>query len=156
MTAAAIIALIVLGLALIFLEIFLIPGTTVFGVAGGVALITGIILVYTYFGSTYGHIALGASSVSVLLAIVAGFKLIQSNTLAMKAQIDSKVNNEDLPGILKGEQGTTITDLRPNGKAQFGNQKVDVYSTGDFIDRNTTIEVVRIQDQKIFVKPINT
>lgn len=156
MTFGFIIAIILLGLLLIFLEIFFIPGTTLFGVAGGVALLIGIILMYAYYGKEYGNITLASSSIAVLLAVVLGFKLIQSNKLAMKAEITAKVNNETLPPVEVGAEGVTITELRPNGKASFSHHKTEVYSTGDYIARGTTVVIAKISGNKIFVHPKTT
>ena len=72
-----IIAIIVVGLILLFLEIFLIPGTTLFGIAGGVALITGVLLVYYDFGNKWGNIAVAITLFLVAVAVVAGFKVIE-------------------------------------------------------------------------------
>jgi membrane-bound ClpP family serine protease len=115
-------AIILLGLALVFLEIFFIPGTTLFGVAGGVALVMGVSLVYVYYGSDWGHRLLLASVVAVVVAVLLGFRVIQSNKLAMKAQVEGRVN-ELQTHLQAGDTGTTITVLRPNGKAIFGGTK---------------------------------
>lgn len=151
-----ILSILLIGLILIFLEIFLIPGTTLFGILGGVAVVVGVILVYTYYGSKWGHISVLISVVLVGVAIGAGFKLIQSNTMAMKAEITGKVNVLDKEKFAVGEKGTTVSELRPNGKALLNGNKLEVYSFGDYIARDTEIEIAKITHDKIFVKPINT
>lgn len=148
-------AIILLGLALIFLEIFFIPGTTLFGVAGGVALVIGVALVYSYFGTTWGNYTLLSTSVAVGVAVIAGFKVIQSNKLAMKAEVNSRVNELDTK-LKPGDHGKAITVLRPNGKASFGTEKTEVFSTGDYIERETPIVITDISSGKIFVKPLNS
>jgi membrane-bound ClpP family serine protease len=118
MTLGIVIAIILIGLLLIFLEIFLIPGTTLFGVVGGIALLIGVVMVYSYYGSKWGNITLLASSLSVAISVVLGFKVIQSNKLAMKAEIDGRVNElENAEELQIGARGITVTELRPIGKA---------------------------------------
>lgn len=151
-----ILAIILIGLILIFLEIFLIPGTTLFGVLGGVAVIAGVFLMYYYFGSKWGHLVLLFTSIAVAIAIGAGFKLIESNKMAMKAEIIGKVNELDKNKFAIGEKGISITVLRPNGKASFNGKKTEVYSSGEYIERHTEIEIIRITNDKIFVQPLNT
>ncbi|MBL0308324.1 MAG: hypothetical protein IPP77_01065 [Bacteroidetes bacterium] len=151
-----ILAIILLGLVLIFLEIFLIPGTTLFGILGGVAVIVGVILIYTNYGSKWGNISVLVSVVFVAAAIFGGFKLIESNKMAMKAEITGKVNELNQNEFQLGEKGTTVSELRPNGKAVINGNKTEVYSLGDYIARGTEIEITKITHDKIFVKPLNT
>lgn len=156
MALGIIITIILVGLLLIFLEIFFIPGTTMFGILGGVAMLIGVVLMYSYFGRTYGNITLGISSVAVLVALVVGFKVIESNKLAMKAEITGKVNQLEVPALNVGDKGVTITELRPNGKANFNGTKTEVYSNGEYIARDTGIEIVKITRDKIFIQPLKT
>ncbi len=151
-----IVAVIILGLLLIFLEIFFIPGTTLFGVAGGVALIAGIIMMYADYGSRYGNITLGISFVAVIISIALGFRVIESNKLSMKAEITGKVNELESNAFHVGDTGTTMTELRPNGKAMINGQKSDVYSNGEYIQRETIVEIIKITRDKIFVKPLKS
>lgn len=155
MTLAFIIAILLVGFALIFLEIFFIPGTTLFGIAGGVAVLIGVLMMYGYYGSTVGHITLITCLIAIVISVFMGFKVIQSNKLAMKGEINSKVNNEDVSFISIGETGFTLTELRPNGKANIGGKKVEVYSTGDYIARNSPVEVFKVTGNKVFVQPHN-
>lgn len=156
MTAGVIIAIIALGLILIFLEIFLIPGTSLFGILGGLAILTGDILIYNNYGAKWGGIAVAATIVALAIAIAAGFRVIQSNKMAMKAEIKGKVNEleKDLYSI--GDIGKAVTELRPNGKGVFNGQRVDVYSSGEYIQRESDLEIIKITNHKIYVKQAKT
>ena len=55
-----------------------------------------------------------------------------------------------------GDKGITLTNLRPEGKALFGEDgRTTVYSIGEFIDKNAHIEIIKIEHNKIFVTTIN-
>lgn len=151
-----IISIILVGLILVFLEIFLIPGTTLFGIVGGVALLIGVILIYSNYGNQWGNIAAVSSGVACLITVVAGFKVIQSNKLAMKAEIKGRVNELEKHLYNVGDKGIAVSELRPNGKGIFNDTKVDIYSNGEYIQRDTEIEIIRIANDKIFVKPIKS
>jgi membrane-bound ClpP family serine protease len=155
MTLGFVLAIILAGLFLIFIEIFFIPGTTLFGILGGIALLIGVLMVYSYYGTNWGHAAVLASLVLVLIAVAAGFKVIQSNKLAMNAEITSRVNELENQYHV-GDKGIAATEFRPNGKGIFNGNKVEVYSTGDYIQRNSEIEIVKITKDKIFVKQSKT
>src|ERR1700722_128736 len=95
MTAGIIIIIILLGLALISLEAIVVPGTHLFGILGGLALLIGVILIFTNYGNKWGDIAVACSLVALGVAVYVGFRTIQSNRLAMKAEITGKVNELD-------------------------------------------------------------
>jgi membrane-bound ClpP family serine protease len=92
--------------------------------------------------------------VAMVIAVVAGFKVIQSNRMAMKAEIKGRVNVLDKHEFEIGQTGRTVSDLRPNGKAIFGDNKTDVYSEGEHVMRDSEVQIIKITSQKIFVKQI--
>ena len=58
-----ILAIMLLGFLLVFLEMFLIPGTTLFGILGGVALLIAVVLIYSGFGVWWGNVSVIATLV---------------------------------------------------------------------------------------------
>lgn len=156
MAFGVIVAILLVGMLLIFLEVFLIPGTTVFGIIGGIAALIGVVLMYVYYGKNYGNITLFITAIAVVISIVAGLKVVDSNKLAMKGEITSKVNLLDTKGTAIGDRGVAVTDLRPNGKAIINQHKLEVFSSGDFISRDAEIEIVKVTNDKIFVAPIKS
>lgn len=152
MSLAIIVIILLLGLLLIFLEMFVIPGTALFGILGGIGLISGVALMYSYYGTKWGSISAGVIGIAVIAVVVAGFKVIQSNRIAMKAEIKSQVNVVNKHEYALGQKGKTVSELRPNGKAMFDDNKIDVYSEGEYIQRESEVEIVKITSQKIFVK----
>ena len=59
-----VISLILLGLALIVVEIIFVPGTTVVGVLGFIFLIVGVGLSFHYFGGNVGWITVAGAGVA--------------------------------------------------------------------------------------------
>jgi len=55
--------------------------------------------------------------------------------------------------VFVGAIGRAATDLRPAGKARFGEHLVGVVSYGSFVAKNTEIEVLEVTGLKIVVKP---
>jgi membrane-bound serine protease (ClpP class) len=55
---------------------------------------------------------------------------------------------------LVGRQGTTTTVLRPAGKAQIGEEFVDVVSDGPFISSGRPIEVISVEGTRVVVREI--
>ena len=157
MAFSIIVIIILVGLLLIFLEMFIIPGTALFGILGGVAIVAGVAFMYSNYGSKWGNITAAIAGISVFVSVAAGFRVIQSNRLAMKAEIKSKVNTLEHNKYELGQKGRTVSELRPNGKAVFADSnKVDVYSEGEYIERESDVEIVKITNNKIFVKQSKT
>jgi membrane-bound serine protease (ClpP class) len=51
-----------------------------------------------------------------------------------------------------GKIGTAISPLRPAGIAEFDGARVDVVSEGGFVDPGNTIEVTRVDGNRIVVR----
>lgn len=156
MSITLIVAIILLGLAFLFIEFFLIPGGGVVGILGLLVVAAGVYLGYQYREPATGHLILAASMVSIITLTIIGFRRIANLSWADQETIDSRVNEPEHPEIKKGDQGVTFNDLRPNGAAVINDKRVEVYSIGEFIDRDSKVEVVRVEGYKIYVKPIKT
>ena len=53
-----------------------------------------------------------------------------------------------------GDCGKTMTRLAPMGTAMIGNVRYEVTSLEGIIDPGTDVEVVLMEDNKIYVKPL--
>lgn len=161
----------VIGVLLIALEVFVIPG---FGVAG----ISGIILVI--FGLTFSMLEndgfdisfVGLSSVlkSMILVIVAlfvaiigsfylGGKMLQKGGLFSKIVLSADQKKEDGfvgGGIgmsqLVGQSGIVESVLRPSGKVEINGEIYDATSERSYIEKGERVTVYKVETNQIFVK----
>lgn len=146
-----IIFLILVAIVLLLLEIFLLPGITIASVGGFIFAIGGVIYAYTV-GETVGHITLVSS---VLAFGAAFFWLLRSksfNRVALKTDVDSRLVSSRELGIEPGDEGITLSRLAPIGKALIKNITVEAKSTGDFIDEETPVVVVRVDGYNVVVE----
>ena len=151
---SAILFLLFLSVFLMIVEFFFIPGTTLFGIAG---LVGGTISIYYAFqvSISFGYTAIFIAVFMFTTFFFIGRRMMKKSNLNLESEIDGKVNTYN-DGILNvGGKGVTKTVLKPNGKAFIENHKVEVYSLGEYIEKDIEIEVVKIQENKIFVKPLN-
>ncbi len=149
-----VISLIILGIVLVIVEIIFVPGTTIVGVAGFLCSVYGIYLGYDYFGTTGGTFVLIGSGIINLGAIIYAFKSRSWERFSLK-DINSGRFNEDFKyEINLGDHGKTISSLKPIGKAIFNDNELEVRSEGNYISENQEIEVIKIDNKKIIVKPI--
>jgi membrane-bound serine protease (ClpP class) len=167
------ILLFVLGLLLIGLEVFVLPG---FGVAG----ISGILLVLGSLGLVaYGHwprsneewVSFGQKlspfGISILGALAAAFLLARylpsipfANRLMLRPQEEAGEVDEPLDPAqaelhaLLGAIGVAATPLRPAGKMQFGEQFIDVVAEGGYVLPGTRVQVIEIEGNRVVVKEV--
>ncbi|GAB6012008.1 NfeD family protein [Viscerimonas tarda] len=150
-----IVFLVVLGVALLLAEIFLLPGITVAGFAGALSLTGGIVYAFIYMGNTAGFITI-VSSIALFAASFAF--LIKSNAMshiALKTDIDATVDQTELNQMTIGDEGQTISRLNPIGKAEFNGITVEAKSiTGEFIDESEAVVIVKIEGSNVLVKVI--
>jgi membrane-bound serine protease (ClpP class) len=57
-------------------------------------------------------------------------------------------------GIAAGQQGQTLSMLRPAGKARIGGRVADVVSDGPFIAEGATVEVAQVSGSRIVVRQV--
>ncbi len=150
-----VIILVITGFILIIAEILFVPGTTVVGILGLIATIFGIYLSFEYFGSVVGWWFTFGSSIFFILALYYSFRSKTWDKLSLKGEINSKVN-EGLTDTLKvGDQGVTISVLRPSGKAEIDEKVYEVRTTGDYVESGVKIKITKIDINNITVEPIN-
>lgn len=155
MNLITILILISAGTIMILFEIFLLPGLVV-GLMGAALCTWGIYEAFHTLGTNMGWLILIVTIlVNGVLAVIA-YKNLYKSRFAVKEKILSRVNEFDDFGLVEGDEGLTITDLRPEGKALFDNKLIIVWTFGGgFISSQETIKIVKISENKIFVTHLN-
>ncbi|GIV33014.1 MAG: hypothetical protein KatS3mg031_0549 [Chitinophagales bacterium] len=166
------ILLFIAGLGLLAVEIFLIPGFGITGIAGILLIVTGLTLSLlhnvSFDFSLTGLDDLAAAlfrviitlMVGVILFLLFGEKLLFKGVLSRVALMDSEKREEGYisPATVKdqliGKTGIAITDLRPSGIVEIDAERYDVISDGEMIPRNSPIKVIRVQSNYLVVERI--
>lgn len=179
-TAGALeLVLFLLGLGLLALEIFVIPGFGVFGVSGILLTFASLIMAsHTFSGMTttekfnesMGSLGqLSAALVTVIIVAVAinrflptmpfvkrliltppGYAATGSGGPILDPALLTQRNGDGPVPV--GSRGIAASALKPSGKATFGEKYLDVVSDGAFIDHGTPVEVIRIAGNRIIVR----
>lgn len=174
--------LFVLGCGFVAVEIFLIPGFGIFGIAGGLAIIASLVLASQTFvvpstGEEFRELAWSmgklssaivvtgvvAATLSYFLPQLPGLRnLILAPPGADGPQLDPKfvaasgaTSSLIQDHELLGRSGVAYSTLRPAGKAQIEGRLIDVISAGDFIDPGTPIEVIEASGNRIIVRAVS-
>ena len=168
----------VLGIGLLLLEVFVIPGFGVFGISGILLMVGSLVMASnTFAGMTTGeqfHETMGSLGTvtgalvtvivvaSVLNHFLPSMPVFKHLMLSPPGQISEDglidpvkaavASGTEAVGV--GDRGTAASILRPAGKATFSDNYVDVVSEGSYIEHGTAIEVVRVAGNRVVVRPV--
>lgn len=148
-----IITLILLGLVLIFAEILLIPGVGVAGILGLLSISGSCFYAFHQIGTTAGVIV---TAVNAALLVALTIWVLRAKTwkrLTLETTVDGKAIVSD-ETVSVGERGVTVTRLAPMGMVRFGGESVEVKALEGMIDPGVDVEVVMIEDKRIYVQPV--
>jgi len=162
------------GLFLMVLEIFVIPGFGIAGIAGLICIISALLMamVGLPLGASFEVGSLNDAAwrivASLTLAIVAAIalaKVLPSRAmpgwLVLRDTIDEKSgvaagddadNGPRMPPVFA--EGVAMTDLRPSGRARFGGEPVDVVSRDEYIQRGQRVRIVEVAGVRVLVERI--
>lgn len=172
------VALIVVGLGLIAMEVFVIPGFGVAGIAGGLCLLVGAIgaigvpnppdklpIPETSFGwETFADSAfsLGVAFVLAVVTMPLVSRLLPRIPITRKliigpagAAVDPPVaENSAMMRVAVGDSGVVHSVCRPVGKVRFDNDILDAMSEGDIIAPGAAVRVLRREGNRLIVERI--
>ncbi len=148
-----IITLILVGLVLIFAEIILIPGVGVAGILGLLSMGGSCFYAFNKMGNTVGAIVTGVNALLIVALTIWVLRAKTWKRLSLETNIDSKAVSSDRV-ISVGERGKTVTRLSPGGMVLFDRDSVEVKALEGMIDPGVEVEVVMIEDKKVYVRPV--
>ncbi|MBN9120181.1 MAG: hypothetical protein J0I06_13630 [Planctomycetes bacterium] len=165
--------LFILGLVLVGLEIFVLPGFGVCGICGILFMLAGLGLVtlekvpqntadWVGFGERVSYYLFALMGAMGAAFVIAKFlpQVPYANRLLLAPPADHPNASEPvLPGAsealeLLGAIGTSTTALRPAGVVRFGDKFVDVVSDGGFIPSGSRVQVIAVEGTRIVVKEV--
>ena len=160
------------GLALIALEIFVIPGFGVAGITGIGLTVVSLVLImvnndafnFDFVPSENLFAALLATLTGLLggiiLLFVGGSRIADSKFFRKVALTTTQKRTQGYTSSfftdqMKGKTGTAHTVLRPGGKILIEGKIYDAYTQGDYINKGESIEVIGEETTSLRVKKIN-
>lgn len=147
------------GIILIVLEVFVIPGFGVAGIGGILLVVGSLILVMLnndYFDFSFvksGEITIAVATTlsgllaSVLLLFFGGVRLTQTRVFRRISLQDTQKSSDGYTSNFKkksylGMKGTTYTVLRPSGKIMVDGELMDAFTRGEYIEKDKKVEVI--------------
>ncbi len=166
--------LFLIGVALLAVELFVIPGFGIVGAVGLVFIVAGLLLSFQPFiipRSTSEVDWLKWSFLQLIVAmgivLTAAFLLgryLHTTPLFRRLvhtaePVEQEVYSSAAPAEqhlhrLLGARGVTTTYCRPAGKAFFDNELVDVVAQGEYIERAREVKVVDLEGNRVVVRAV--
>ena len=173
----------VLGVILLLIEIFIIPGFGITGIAGIILIIIGIFgmliknapnevpwptnpIEWKDFDSGIIGLSIGVGGFMLCawlfskylpkIPFLGGLVLIPDTSKSegvMPVNMTRPIEKE-IEYLGIGDIGEVVSTLRPTGKAKFGDAIVDVVAEGDFVNRGVKVEITGIHGNRVVVKAI--
>ncbi|HOT51039.1 MAG TPA: NfeD family protein, partial [Candidatus Hydrogenedentes bacterium] len=161
--------LVAAGIALILAEVFLIPGTTVFGGVGIICVLAGIYMSLTgvtiptysweYDRLRGAAISLTVAGTTFALLVYVMWKLFPHTPLygrfvqqhVQEPAAGYVVQTADSQAAV-GLRGIAVTMLRPSGRGRFGETSFQVVARGEYIPRGTPIVIVQVDGNRYVVE----
>lgn len=158
-----------IGIVLLAVELFVIPGFGIFGILGIIGILTGLVLGMIpnqNFDFEFVPAAdLFAALLTVILAALGSVVLIfwltpkinQWGAFRSVALVDTQQRSEGYTSsfnsnTLLGKTGVVHSRLRPSGKVEIDGEIYDAYSRGEFMDQGEKIIVISTEGTSLKVK----
>ena len=162
----------ILGVVLLLLEIFVIPGFGIAGISGIVLIVVSLVfagiddLSFSFSGEWVVSVVhslflvVGASVISLIFSMWLGARLLGSPRWAFALHAEQKAEQGYVGVDMNiqreiGKNGIAVTDLRPSGKVMIGDEMYDAVSLlGDYILKDSSVVVRKFQAGQIYVVKI--
>jgi membrane-bound serine protease (ClpP class) len=158
---------VLIGVVLIAVEIFLLPGFGIAGILGILMLVAGLVMslvpnqIFSFESVTQEQLT--TSLLTVLLSIVGSVALVVylSNKigtdglfkgLALNTSLDDNKEKESIEKSLLGKIGVTVTVLGPSGKIEIDGEEYNAVSESGYLEPGTEVEVKRYSTGQLYVK----
>lgn len=161
------IVLFLVGVGLILVEVFVIPGFGVAGILGILCMLAGLFMalagswpfvttedIYRAIYTLAGSVALTIIGAIIMTLLLPKTKVFGTFVLSEEQKRELGYSSHASHEELVGKEGIALTTLRPSGTALIEDERVDVVSDGGYIEVNKPIRVVRIEGIRIIVKEV--
>ena len=163
------------GIILMILELIVIPGFGVAGILGIICMLAGLVLAlvnnvdFDFEGVSSREMNRGIFTVisglvcAFILMIYLSHKIGHKGILHHLALDSSQSVEKGFIAVsseymdMVGQEGVTVTILRPSGKVRIGEDDYDAVSLyNKFIERGTPVRVVKVENAQLYVVTIDS
>ena len=165
-------ALFIVGVALVAVELFVLPGTVFVGVAGAALMLVAVIMAtadlypgmptlpspgqlkmpFQELGIAFAGSVLAVWLLSLWLPRTSVYGKLVSQGASGVSSVDLQLEEQE---SRLGEVGVTVSMLRPGGKARFGDDVLDVITQGEFLAKGQRVRIIGHSARESIVEAVN-
>ena len=157
----------IIGIILVLIEIFIIPGFGITGISGVICILIGLtfaLLDNDYFSFKAVEVPdVSRSALTVLSGMLSSVFIIiwlssrigekgMFRKIALTTDLETSESVDKQTFDLVGQKGEAITDLRPSGKIRMGDEIYDAVSNQYFIESGSEVLVVKFENMQLYVE----
>jgi len=160
-----------IGVVLIAIEVFVIPGTIISGFFGLVLISMSLLFAMADTYPTDSIIpsvevllrpaaTFGQAMLLVIVGIYASIYFLPKTRAFQHLVLDEAlpdreeaIESQPLPAAI-GSQGVAVTPLRPGGKIEIDGSPIDAFTEGGYIDQGTPIKIMRFKGSQALVEKV--
>lgn len=146
-------SLALIGIVLMIIEAF-VPGFGIFGAGGVIAVGASIFLAVPSADLAWQYLMWTA--LAFMVALFGVVRAIGKRGLGKALTLSDSAKTWTSPRTdasnLIGQVGKSLTVLRPAGTAQFGDQKLDVVTEGDYVGVGQRVKIMRVEGTRVVVR----
>ncbi|MCK5267688.1 MAG: nodulation protein NfeD [Spirochaetes bacterium] len=152
--------LFIIGLILIVVEVFIIPGFGIVGFAGISAIVFSFIWAMGISNLKHAGMVVAASIIASFLLSILMFKIFPKTKSYSKMVLTNDESDFKSPtdhsgmSDLAGKTGTAVSLLRPAGIIEIDGKRINAVSDGSFIKSGSKITVLKAEGMRLIVKKI--
>ncbi len=154
------------GVAMLVIELLAIPGFGVVGIGGIFVMLYGLFRMLVPETPTPKEINMALLGLTISIAggivgVVVLARGMASSRVWRRISLAEQENREDGYSMdlgleeLVGQEGVTITKLRPAGIARIGKRRIDVVTLGEWVNPGTRIKVIEVNGPRVIVEPVD-
>jgi membrane-bound serine protease (ClpP class) len=145
-----------IGLAVVLLVLeLLIPSGGALAVATGVSAIASVVAMFAY-DLTWGAVYLALLCIASPVVGIGIMKLWVNTPVGRRMVLSDETRDGGTQGISVGDEGTTLTVLRPVGTVRIGQVRVDGLAESGFIDVGRRVVVTELIDGNAKVREVDS
>jgi len=173
LTGMEVIAVFVLGLALVLVELLFIPGIVVLALFGTMLMVGALLwTMVDYYPSTaqlpsfdmfllpLANLGTAIGLSAVMIYFLAAFfpkmpglrRVILSATEPSGDSLSPGSVSGGMTAVRAGDRGKALSLLRPVGRAEFGGEICDARAEGEFLEAGTSIVALRVEGSEVVVE----
>jgi membrane-bound serine protease (ClpP class) len=167
------VVLFAIGLVLLVIEVFFIPGFGVVGITGIVLMFISLVLMFQEFVipttpreatslfhsvlQVTGALAMAIVGIAILLRYLPALpvlgRMVLRHSLAQAHAGEGEERRTPGLALMAGQVGVALSPLRPAGRAQFEDKLLHVVTEGDFVEKGAEVQVIQVAGSRVVVKP---